>query len=280
MKKIYEVVYELVRFFFLTKRSDYSGRNKLRIYFLLNSLYIRSLLSKKKEVTAKIFGFKITAYGYDIILFLFKEIFLSKEYYFKSQKKNPKIIDCGANIGMSVIYFKFLYPHCSIVAFEPNPIAFSLLKKNVIQNNLLDVDLKNVCLSSVEGSIEFFTGDNLLVASTVHERGGEKKLIIKSVHLSDYIKNDIDLIKIDIEGSEPEVLKDLVSTRKIIFPERYIIEYHHRMSFNKSSLADFIKPFEKYGFGYSLKASFEKLGSFQDILLYFFIKKINIVQSD
>lgn len=274
MKKIYEIVYSVLTYFLLAKRSDYTLHVKLKVLLILNNLYIRSLFLKKtKEVTVKIFGYKITAYDYNIILFLFKEIFLSKEYYFKTQNKNPKIIDCGANIGMSILYFKFLYPNCSIIAFEPNPMAFLLLKKNIIQNNLIDVELKNVCLSDREESIEFFTGENLLTASNLRERGGESKLNIQAVRLSDYITDNIDLIKIDVEGAEFEILGDLISTKKINFSERYIIEYHHRMNSNKL-LADFIKPFEEWNFGYSLKTSFSELGSFQDILFYFFKENI------
>ena len=42
-----------------------------------------------------------------------------------------KFIDCGANIGISILFFKKQYPDCTIMAFEPNPHAFPLLEKNV-----------------------------------------------------------------------------------------------------------------------------------------------------
>lgn len=273
VRNIYEIVKTLLGHILIAKRSGYNLKYKMEIYYVLNGLYIKSLIFKnKREVTQNIFNFKVTAYEYSNLMYLFKEIFISKEYYFQTEKLNPKIIDCGANIGMSILYFKFLYPACSIIAFEPNPTAFSLLKKNIFQNNLLDVDLRDIALSKIDGTISFYTRGNkgLLLASIIKERGGENILSIQSKKLSDFMSNNIfDLIKMDIEGAESDVIEDLYSKNIIKNSEKYIIEYHHRINLNKS-LADFIKPFEECGFGYNLKASFHKIGGFQNILFNLF----------
>jgi FkbM family methyltransferase len=42
---------------------------------------------------------------------------------------SPYIIDAGANIGLSIIYFKKKYPNSKIVAFEPDKLIFNILKK-------------------------------------------------------------------------------------------------------------------------------------------------------
>jgi FkbM family methyltransferase len=279
MQKIkpFKIFKTLLNHALIAKESGYPYKHKLEILKILNSLYLKSIFfGKKQEVTQKIFGYKVTAYDYSNILYLFKEVFLSKEYYFRSEKSNPAIIDCGANIGMAVLYFKFLYPDSIIWAFEPNPLAFQLLSKNVTQNNLTNVELRNVALSNRDGSIEFFTKgkQGMLVASIIKERGGDECISIPSQKMSDFIKNDkFDLLKMDIEGAETEVLEDLVSAGKITNISSYIIEYHHRISHNKTSLAGFIIPFENLGYGYNVKTSFHKLGSFQDILLYFFKKE-------
>ena len=49
-------------------------------------------------------------------------------YRFVTTKEAPVILDCGANIGLSVIYFKQLYPNSKITAFEPDPDVFKVLK--------------------------------------------------------------------------------------------------------------------------------------------------------
>ena len=54
----------------------------------------------------------------------YKELFRHETYKFLATKQAPKIIDCGTNIGMSIIYFKTLYPDASITAFEADPFIF------------------------------------------------------------------------------------------------------------------------------------------------------------
>ncbi|SEA89061.1 methyltransferase, FkbM family [Flavobacterium gillisiae] len=262
----------------ITKKSKYKFKEKIIIFNILNSLYFKSVFFKNKnEVTQDIFQFKVTAYNYNTLLFLYKEIFISNDYFFKADNSIPKIIDCGANIGMSILYFKFIYPNCSIVAFEPNPKAFYLLKKNVEQNNLKNVVLHNLALSDNRGKIDFFIGNDeeILLASTIAERGGEENFKIESDKLSNYLNDTIDLIKIDIEGSENQVLNDLVLSDKIKSTKNYIIEYHHRINNRKSSLSSFIKPFEESGFEYNIKSSFYATGVFQDILLNIYKEKLN-----
>ena len=47
-------------------------------------------------------------------LHCYREIFGDQVYRFIANRQDPLIIDCGANIGMSVIYFKYLYPDARI----------------------------------------------------------------------------------------------------------------------------------------------------------------------
>lgn len=87
---------------------------------------INKITKLKKE---NIFGFKIEAFDYDTIRFLFEEIFYKNEYFIKLDNRPPIIFDCGANIGMATIYFKWLYPDSIIYAFEPDKQTFKILKK-------------------------------------------------------------------------------------------------------------------------------------------------------
>jgi FkbM family methyltransferase len=270
---------KLADFFYvlsLISRSNDRIGYKWEVVRVLIALNLKRLFNKTSdfEVTQRIFGFKITSFNYENLIYLFRCIFLSKEYHFHCEHDHPNIIDCGSNIGMSVIYFKFLYPNCSITAFEPNPVAFSLLKKNVEENNLSNVRLQHYALSNEEGPINFFTDGRrkCLIASIFSERGGNSSEPVQAIKLSHFIKNDcFDLIKMDIEGSEPKVLHDLVAESKLLNASRYIIEYHHRVGAKQRvSLADFIKPFEHKGFGYNIESSYRALGGFQDVLLHFY----------
>jgi len=252
--------------------SDYSFVKRINISFVLVKLYLLSkIFTSKTEVSSRIFGFKMHAKSYSSLLFLFLEIFVTNDYKFISQKNDPLIYDCGSNIGMSIFYFKYLYPDCRIVSFEPNPFAFALLSKNIAENDFKNVQVHNIGLSKVEGEIEFFTPDNesSLVGSILKSRGGENSINITSKKFSSFLKDqkDIDLIKIDVEGAEEEVIDDLSISQHIQNSRNYIIEYHHKIGSTKSNLSKFLKYFEDTGFEYNLRTDFTNRDDFQDVLL-------------
>ncbi len=239
-------------------------------------LMIKSKMYSKtnSKVNANFLNYRFYAYDYQVIEFLFNEVFLTNEYYFKSTKTEPLIIDCGANIGMSILYFKKMYPHSKIIAFEANPYAFMLLEENIKTNNIKNVEIHNIALFDRQTEIPFFIGDNIgtLLGSIKKERGGNSELLVKAERLSDFLKNidSVDLIKIDVEGAEVNIISDLFDSSTINKANEYIIEYHHNMNDEKSNLSSFLQKFELNGFNYNIKTSFRDLNSFQDILIHFY----------
>ncbi len=63
--------------------------------------------------------------------FMYGEIFGQRIYQFASPNPVPYIIDGGANIGLSALYFKRLFPQSRVVAFEPDPAIYQLLQCNM-----------------------------------------------------------------------------------------------------------------------------------------------------
>ncbi|MGK0366699.1 MAG: FkbM family methyltransferase [Saprospiraceae bacterium] len=259
-----------------TRRSRfYTWQQKIKIFQTLNSLHLKSLYytKAKNTVEQKIFNYKVTAYSYESLLYLFREIFIHQDYHFETDKPTVRIIDAGANIGMAILYFKFLFPDCSILAFEPNPDAFHLLQKNVKDNQLENVQLENKALSDEEGTLTLFLNENKgsLVASMRMDRGGNESVSIPSKKLSAVLKKErFDLLKMDIEGAEVKVIHDLVSTNTLSQIDQYLVEYHHKMAEDNSLLSKFLTPFELMGFDYNLRTNFTKVGSFQDVLIHFY----------
>jgi hypothetical protein len=91
---------------------------KMTVFFTLFRLMFKKKLfqKKNKEVSDSFFGYKMTGYDYFTLEFLFKEVFISNEYDFDAKgNKQPLIIDCGANIGASLCFFKKLYPDSKII---------------------------------------------------------------------------------------------------------------------------------------------------------------------
>lgn len=135
--------------------------------------------------------------------------------------------DVGANMGFySVMLAK---KNVYVVAFEPYPPVYKILLKNIEMNKLSNLVPFNLALSDYDGSAQFnikrFCGGNSLT-----ELGDVKTIkhtwvnVIKlDTLLKDSYLNHIDLIKIDTEGSEPEVLRGAVETIDRFTP-RLIIE--------------------------------------------------------
>src|SRR5436309_7710065 len=130
-------------------------------------------------------------------------------YRFRTKTKEPLIIDCGAHIGISLLYFKMKYPQARVIGFEANPDTFKLLEKNIAQNHLSGVELVQAAVSDQEGMISFYVGkDNGGELSQWADAGVQNKwntsdmyttIMVPSVRLSSYIEQPVDFLKLNIE---------------------------------------------------------------------------------
>lgn len=230
-----------------------------REYFRLLLLY--GNIPRYKQKNVKFLDYKISVPDCPSFIFQFKEIFVKQYYNFQTEVQDPVIYDCGANIGMSVLFFKSLYKKARIKAFEADEKIAGILKKNLNMNRILDVNIipKAVWIHS-EG-IEFYS-DGADAGSIF---GNKKKILIKTVRLKDFIEKEdqIDLLKLDIEGAECDVLDDIQDGLKII--ENLFIEYH---SFkDKTQRLDLILSILKeHGFRYFINSVYDKEKPFLNII--------------
>jgi FkbM family methyltransferase len=144
------------------------------------------------------------------------------------------IVDLGANEGLYVLKMKENSPNAKIIAVEPNPEAFRILKKNVETNNLSDVILVNSAVSSKNGKVNFeiIKGSTEVGALKLYEkfenRGEIRKISVTSITLEKLFNmfnlNKIDLLKMDVEGTELEILKSAESILPKI--KKVVVEYH------------------------------------------------------
>jgi FkbM family methyltransferase len=259
------------------KLKDFDGTmlDKIKLFFLLSSISIKKHTNKNSDklIQVNFLKYKITGFSYSTLQYLINEIFIDKEYFFTVDAEMPIIIDCGSNIGISIIYFKNLYPKAKILAFEADPYVFKILNKNITENNL-DVTLNNCALCNSNEPVSFYmcNGPWNLKGSILKQRGGTNKVDVEGRKLSSYISKykRIDLIKIDIEGAEIEVINDLYAHNMLGIANNYIIEFHHNIEDKKTYLSDFLRKFEEFSFGYNIRTNFKKKGSFQDICLHFY----------
>ena len=159
----------------------------------------------------------------------YNEIFNNKHYKFTANVPAPFILDCGANIGVSILYFKSLYPQSRVIAFEPEPEAFKLLEFNIRQNNLSGVELVNAAVSNITGEIDFFVPEPASLGSagvknSWHRPDNHKTIRVPAVKLSSYINEPIDMLKIDVEGMEEIVLMEV--EKRLEFVKNIRMEFH------------------------------------------------------
>jgi FkbM family methyltransferase len=203
------------------------------------------------------FGYEVSFFSEEALAILIDEVFVQNPYLFQSSRSDPLIVDCGANIGMSVLFFKHLYPDAEILAFEPDPLTFAVLQANVATNRLSRVRLFNKAVDGVEGLIPFFyspTGPGNLGMTT--RAGGPLtgQRNVEAVTLSSYVSTKIDFLKLDIEGSENQVVRDLADHDKLRLVEQIVLEYHHHLDTSEDFLGELLTMLEGNGFGYQLHA--------------------------
>jgi len=150
----------------------------------------------------------------------YREIYRQGIYAFRPSTPAPYIIDGGANIGMSVLYFKRLAPGSEIVAFEPDPAIFAVLEKNVRAAGYSDVRLVPRALWSADTTLPFLVEG----ADGGRVGEGERTVRVETARLRDYLDRPVELLKLDIEGAETEVLQDCAD--KLSAVARLYVEYH------------------------------------------------------
>lgn len=156
-------------------------------------------------------------------LFMYREIFIQQIYRFQAQSQNPLIIDGGANIGLSLLYFKQLYPDSRIIAFEPDIQVFHTLKRNVNNFNLLNIELVNKAIWNSETELEFMS-EGADGGRILNIEAGTTTYKVSTIRLCHYLNEPVDFLKLDIEGAETEVIQDC---QDLLFNVRNLfIEYH------------------------------------------------------
>lgn len=184
---------------------------------------------KSTPLLEHILGSPIHFTQYGSLIDLFEEIFVSQAYHIELNNISPLIIDAGSNIGLSVLYFKKIYPNATILCFEPDPRSFELLKLNTFENNLEHVVLHQLALSDIEGDVKLFTAPSSLNTG-LYGSVDSTHQVVASKKLSSFIDREVDLLKIDIEGAEDTVIADLIHSGKIDLIKRMIVEHHPRIS--------------------------------------------------
>jgi FkbM family methyltransferase len=166
--------------------------------------------------------------------YIINEIFIEKIYDFDAfGNQNITIIDCGANVGYSIIYFKNKFPNSTIYAFEPDPIAFELLIRNIHFNKINNVYPLNKGVSNSNTKQDFYILNTntfrIPVMSFYPNEFAQMKIIVETINFGSFVNQFevIDFCKVDIEGGESLILQSLIEKNTLSKVKEFVFEYHH-----------------------------------------------------
>jgi FkbM family methyltransferase len=142
-----------------------------------------------------------------IDLFGLDEIILFS-YYWISRNKYKRTSDLGANIGLHSI----ILSRCGfeVTAYEPDPVHFALLNRNLTINQCLGVKSINAAVSDVAGVANFVrvvgnTTSSHLEGSKDNAYGELERFEVKTIAV-DQVFASTDFIKMDVEGAESNII--------------------------------------------------------------------------
>lgn len=134
------------------------------------------------------------------------------EYWVPKSLDPTVVLDIGANIGISSIYFSNRFPRAKIYAFEPVPENVALLSRNLAYYR--GAHISPVALGRTNGTIEMLSSDNPhnFGGFSFYDRGSDpsRKIAVKMRQVNTALRElgiyQVDLIKIDTEGAEYDIL--------------------------------------------------------------------------
>lgn len=179
----------------------------------------------------------------------YKEIGNREFYRFESQNESPRILDCGANIGLSTIFFKKLHPKARITCFEADAGIVCTLNQNLKSFGFTEVEVQELALWDTKGEISFFPDGADGGRIGVNSRTAES-IKVKTDILSSYLQSEVDLLKIDIEGAEIAVLKECSDHLHNV--NSLFVEYHCKKN-DEINLSSLIAILEENGFRFYIE---------------------------
>lgn len=181
---------------------------------------------------------------------VFHEIFIDREYrYLEDHIKKAKncILDLGGHKGYFTIYGRCLNPQVPIYTFEPEERNFQELKKNLKRNHIENVVVKQLAVAGTSGNTTLFVGEDSHNQSLIPFDNAEKQRA-QSTTLEEIFEklekrglSRCEVMKMDVEGSEFEIIEATPSEilKKV---NSIYIEYHKYLpEFNELKIKSFLE---------------------------------------
>lgn len=234
---------QLIRENLKTARNYFSGaayREALRIKRICR------VTPERTPFTTSIAGYTVHVHDSASLHHQYESIFTDACYAFHSDKKEPVIYCCGANMGLELLFWKKQFPGSRIVAFEADAAIFKVLKQNVNGNALQNITLHNAAVWTENGQITFAPDGQQ------GGKAGEGTTPVNAVALHELLaaETEIDFLLIDIEGAELPVLQ---SCRNQLHKVKHLFVEWHGPANAPQQLPELLELLASCGFRYRLQ---------------------------
>jgi FkbM family methyltransferase len=186
------------RRYFVFSVKERLGRNlglKPKSYFI-----DAKLAQKIRDRPIRVF-FRKNAWDFALL----DEIFFRQIYKLRQGEKINSILDLGANIGLSALFFASRYPNARIECVEPVGENAAALRLNLISNRV-NAKVHECAVGNTSGLMEIFLNEQAS-AHSAHQKTGSVVQVEQRTLDAIAGGRKFDLIKFDIEGSEFEMIK-------------------------------------------------------------------------
>lgn len=226
---------------YIFEDNDIENLRKLQSDFFIKPKKIRNNVFEYKDYLLPInnFGASILYYEHGIEMVENLEII-----------KNKCILDVGGFIGDSVLVLSKI-PCKHIYTFEAIPDNFKLMEQTFALNETKNVTIENVAIGSQKGELSLSVNFGCSTSVESDQKSSDTIITVPMISLDEYVQEnniEVGLIKVDIEGAEPEFLKGAENTICQQKPIILLSIYHNAHDFFE------LKPLiESWGLGYNFK---------------------------
>jgi FkbM family methyltransferase len=184
-----------------------------------------------------------------------REIFGREIFRLNSTSSSPRMLDCGAHVGLASIYLGQRHPQARITAFEADPAIAALARENLDAFGLQHVEVVAAAVSDDDGMVTFSaTGDLAGRIGSTRGLQSPSQRDVPAVRLARYLEEPVEFLKMDIEGAEEAVLVSVADRLHNV--QRLFVEYHGFAS-ESQRLPEFLTLLSDVGFRYYITTAYD-----------------------
>ncbi|MEO7310306.1 MAG: FkbM family methyltransferase [Chitinophagaceae bacterium] len=181
---------------------------------------------------------------------VFDQIFISKGYDMSLPFSVKRIVDCGANIGLAAIFLNAKHKGSHVVMIEPEDKNFSMCLKNIDSSTAFTALKKGLWKNNCY--LKITDSEDESWAFKIEETLDPREAMVEAITIDEIMArmkwDEIDILKIDIEGAEKSVFEGDID-RWLPKVKSIFIELHDNLQPGTSDL--FFGVMKKYGFSFT-----------------------------